>query len=43
MVSQWCDNGTVSRYLKNYPDADRLMLVSKKIVSVYHMFQFTVP
>ena len=27
MVSQWCDNGTVSEYLKQNPDADRLMLV----------------
>ncbi|CAA7264551.1 unnamed protein product [Cyclocybe aegerita] len=27
MVSQWCDNGTVSNYLKQCPDANRLKLL----------------
>jgi len=28
MVSPWCNNGTVTRYLDVNPDADRFALVS---------------
>lgn len=28
MVSQWCSNGTLTSYIRNNPEADRLGLVS---------------
>lgn len=31
MVSPWCDNGTISHYLKNHSQANRMSLVSLDI------------
>ncbi|KIK57635.1 hypothetical protein GYMLUDRAFT_262816 [Collybiopsis luxurians FD-317 M1] len=36
MVSAWCDNGTISSYLKKKPEADRLGLVASGVAYLHH-------
>ncbi|KAE9409499.1 kinase-like protein [Gymnopus androsaceus JB14] len=43
MVSAWCDNGTISSYLKRKPRADRLKLVIQVASGVAYLHHFEPP
>ncbi|KAJ4487787.1 kinase-like domain-containing protein [Lentinula aciculospora] len=43
MVSAWCDNGTISSYLKKKPAADRLKLVIQIASGVAYLHHFNPP
>ncbi|KAF5389817.1 hypothetical protein D9757_003679 [Collybiopsis confluens] len=43
MVSAWCDNGTISDYLKKKPGADRLKLLNQVALGVAYLHQFKPP
>ncbi|KAJ3725759.1 kinase-like domain-containing protein [Lentinula raphanica] len=43
MVSAWCDNGTISSYLKENPSADRLKLITQVASGVAYLHHFNPP
>ncbi|KAF8831146.1 hypothetical protein HHX47_DHR1000017 [Lentinula edodes] len=43
MVSAWCDNGTISSYLKKKPTVDRLKLVLQVASGVAYLHHFSPP
>jgi hypothetical protein len=42
MVSQWCDNGTLSCYLKNIPEANRLKLLVQVASGISYLHQINI-
>ncbi|KAJ8091813.1 hypothetical protein PM082_021049 [Marasmius tenuissimus] len=43
MVSLWCDNGTVCRYIKDHPKADKLMLVMQIASGISYLHHLVPP
>ncbi|KAL0573864.1 hypothetical protein V5O48_008081 [Marasmius crinis-equi] len=43
MVSLWCDNGTVCRYIKEHPQADKLALLIQITSGISYLHHFVPP